>query len=390
MLTTPEQVLKAASNLTAVVTGGGLADTRPVPRMLIDSGPKRSVYRLAPGRGDVPDDAPPVLLIPPLAVPAFCFDLRRGCSMAEHLVDRRRRAYQLDYGSIAFSDRRLGIEHWIDEVLPRAITAVSADADDRPVHLVGWCLGGIFALLVAADRNDLPIASITTIASPIDFTAIPLVAPARPLIDVAGGRAFTALYRVLGGAPSPLVKRVFQLTGFEKYLTKPIAIMTHLDDTEFLAQIEAVDRFTANMAAYPGRTFGQMYHRFFRSNDLADGVLDLEGRLIALADVRVPVQVIAGEGDTIAPKLSVHRVVDVLENSPDVRFDVCPGGHLGVLTGRRARTTTWDVVDGFLDEKSAEKPAVAKKTGAKKAVAKKAVAKKAPVAKKTAAKRTTS
>jgi hypothetical protein len=39
MLTTPEQVVKAASNLTAVLTGGGLADTRPVPRMLIDSGP---------------------------------------------------------------------------------------------------------------------------------------------------------------------------------------------------------------------------------------------------------------------------------------------------------------------------------------------------------------
>ena len=25
------------------------------------------------------------------------------------------------------------------------------------------------------------------------------------------------------------------------------------------------------MHAYPGRTFGQLYHRFFRTNDLAQG-----------------------------------------------------------------------------------------------------------------------
>ena len=30
------------------------------------------------------------------------------------------------------------------------------------------------------------------------------------------------------------------------------------------------------MHAYPGRTFGQLYHRFFRTNDLADGRLALE------------------------------------------------------------------------------------------------------------------
>ena len=44
----------------------------------------------------------------------------------------------------------------------------------------------------------------------------------------------------------------------------------HLDDADFLAQIEAVDRFTANMIAYPGRTFGQLYHRFVKGNALVD------------------------------------------------------------------------------------------------------------------------
>ncbi|NIH87383.1 alpha/beta fold hydrolase [Amycolatopsis granulosa] len=337
-------VAALAANALGVLRGG-LADLRPVPRVLVDQGPNRSLYRMTPSA-----DGDPVLLVPPLAAPALCFDLRRGCSLAEHLVERGRRTYLVDYGTVAFADRRLGIEHWIDEVLPRAIRKVSEDSGGRRVHLVAWCLGGLFALLTTADRPDLPVQSITTVASPVDFTAIPLVAPFRPLVDITGGYLLTPLYRMLGGAPSYVVERVFWATGIDKQLTKPLAILQNLGDRDYLAQIEAVDHFMDNMIAYPGRTFGQMYHRFFRANDLVEGGLDLNGRIISLSGVKVPTLVIAGRNDTIAPRRAVERLVTLLENAPEVRFESAPGGHLGVLTGRRARDTTWRHIDTFLDE----------------------------------------
>ena len=346
MSSPPEWVSAATSNVLTKVLRGGLADLRPMPRTLIDKGPMRSVYRFIAHGRDLRGE--PVLLVPPLAAPAICFDLRRGCSVAEHLLDGDRRLYLVDYGTVGFADRRLGLEHWIDEVLPRTIKAVSRDAGGAPVHIVAWCLGGIMSLLTQADRPRLPIASIATVAAPIDMAAIPLIAPVKPLADVGNGWILTAAYRLLGGAPRSLVRRAFQLSAFDKMITKPIAILSHLDDREFLAQIEAVDRFTDNMIAYPGRTFGQMYHRFFRSNDLAGGEVDLSGRRISLADVKVPVLVIAGASDGIAPEPAVRRLVDVLDNAPSVRFEVCPGGHLGVLTGRGARHTTWPVIDAHL------------------------------------------
>ncbi|MBO0839274.1 MAG: alpha/beta fold hydrolase [Sciscionella sp.] len=349
MRLSPGSIAGAAANVSAKYFGGGLADLRPMPRTLIDSGPTRSVYRFISVAGPLAGD--PVLLVPPLAAPALCFDLRRGCSLAEHLVDgQRRNTYLVDYGNIAFTDRTLGVEHWVNDVLPNTVRAVSEDAGGRPVHIVAWCLGGIFSLLTAADRPDLPIASISDVASPIDFSAIPLVAPIRPLADITGGRIVTQVYRLFGGAPRQMVKWAFQLSAIDKFVTKPLAILQHLDDREFLAQIEAVDHFTNNMAAYPGRTFGQLYHHFFRSNDLLDGAVSVSGRTIRLADIGVPVLVIAGEGDGIAPRDAVRKLVDVLDKSPDVRFQTCPGGHLGVLTGRRARNTTWAVIDEFLAE----------------------------------------
>lgn len=338
-----ERLSAATTNALDMFLRGGVADLRPMPRVLIDKGPNRSVYRFA---GDTHGE--PVLLVPPLAVPAFCFDLRRGCSLAEHLLDQGRRTYLVDYGNVRFSDRGLGLEHWINEVLPRTIRAVSRDAGGAPVHVVAWCLGGILSLLTHADQPDLPIASIATVAAPIDMTAIPLVAPIKPLVDVTNGWILTPVYRALGGAPRALVKRVFQLSAIDKVVTKPYAILSHLDDRDFLAQIEAVDRFTDNMIAYPGRTFGQMYHRFFRSNDLSNGEVDFGGRRISLHEVKAPVLVVAGKGDSIAPERAVRRLVDVLDNAAEVRFETAPGGHLGVLAGRGARRTTWAYLDEFL------------------------------------------
>jgi len=338
----------AAVNLYDATVRGGLADTRRMPSALIDEGPQRRVHRYLP-LGDARRSASlPVLLVPPLAAPALCFDLRRSCSVAERLLRRGHETYLVDYGPVRFSDRSLGLEHWIEDVIPSAVRAVSHDAGGRPVQLVGWCLGGILALLAHCCDRELTVASITLIASPFDFTRVPLVAPLRPIAAVTQGQLVTQLYRLLGGAPAPLVKRGYQLAGIDKYVMKPWTIVSNLHDRELLAQIEAVDEFMDNMHAYPGRTFGQLYHRFFRSNDLADGRLALSDRTLELADVRVPVLAVAGEGDGIAPVAACHHVGELLPNAPSVQLETAPGGHLGVLTGRAARRTTWVLLDQFL------------------------------------------
>lgn len=352
LIPTPDQLGAATANVIDRVLRGHLADLRPLPSAIIDEGPQRTVRRyLRPGeeRGHRGGAAakPPVLLVPPLAAPATCFDLRRGCSVAEHLLAAGHPTYLVDYGPIAFGDRNLGIEHWIDDVIPGAIDAVRRDADAESVQLVGWCLGGIMALLVAAE-SPARVRSVAMVASPFDTSEVPLVAPLRPLVNLAGGSVGTAAYKLLGGAPAPLVKRVYQLAGFDKYVMKPFTLATNLDDREFLAQVEAVDRFMGGMLAYPGRTFGQLYHRMLRRNDLAEGRIVLGDRTIELTQVRAPVLSIAGDGDGIAPRKAVHRIAQLLPNAAEVKIATAPGGHLGVLTGRAARRTTWPLIDDFL------------------------------------------
>lgn len=364
----PDQYVSAASNIAHKMFYGGLADLRPMPRTLIDDGVLREMYHYRP-IGRTRETGDPVLLVTPLAAPALCYDLRRGCSLVEHLLEQGRPTYLVEYGEVLFSNRSLGMEHWVDEVLPTAIREVSAHAGGRKVHLVGWSLGGIFSLLTAADQPDLPIGSLTVLGAPVDVTRVPMVAPLRPLLNLTDGRLFTSLYRLLGGAPKPLVRRAFQLSSINQLITKPIALVTNLDDTEFLAQVEAVDRFTANMIAYPGRTFGQLYHRMFKGNQLASGVIGMDDREIALTDLRVPLLVFGGASDGIAPVASVRPLVDLVPGVGDLRFEIVPGGHLGMLTGRAARRTTWRLLDEFLTDYATKDRTPVKETARKKLAA---------------------
>jgi len=344
----PASVIDPAVTAWDLSVGHRVADLTRTPSSIIHEAPQCTVRRYRSRRRPRTDRAP-VLLVPPLAAPATCFDLRRGCSLAEHLTALGYPTYLVDYGPISFGDRALGLEHWVEDVIPAALHTVSQDAGGRPVQPVGWCLGGIMTTLAVAGDQDLPVASLSMVASPFDFAQVRMLAPIRRIAKLTGGALGTALYRALGGAPAPLVSRGFQLTAIDRIVTKPLFLAQNLHDRETIAHAEAVDDYMAHMFAYPGRTFGQLYHAFFRVNSLAGGRVELrEGEEIDLAAVRQPVLSVAGSADVLAPQAAVHHVGRLLPNAAEVRLETAPGGHLGVLTGRSAIETTWAHLDAFL------------------------------------------
>jgi polyhydroxyalkanoate synthase len=349
MPTTQKTLTTAARNAWALTLGDGVDQPRRTPSEVLFDEEHRVLRRFTRPDGDAGE---PVLLVPPLAAPATCFDLRPGCSLAEFLIESGRSPYLVDYGTITFGDRHMGFEDWIDDILPTAIERASRDAGGEPIDLVAWCLGGILSLLTVAAHPDLPVRSVAAIATPIDYGRIPNLAPFQTVARYTGGRVISSLNRFMGGWPEPLVRTSFRLSGLQRELTKPAFIARNLHRTNTLAHLEAVDRYMSRMEAYPGRLYGQMYGRLMLANDLAAGRFELGERVIELDEVRVPVLAVAGRADVIAPVTAAQRILDVLPNAADVRFEVAPGGHLGVLTGQSAPQTTWAHVEKFLSEQA--------------------------------------
>lgn len=404
LIPSPAQVVAALGNAAQIIQGG-VADLEPTPRTLIYDGPHHRVYAFTPESGPTPTGEP-VLLVAPPTTSTRVFDLRGDLSLAATLTGQGRPTYVIEYADTSVRDRSLHLDHWLDAVLPAAVERVAEHAG-RPVHLVGWSLGGVLAVLTAADRPTLPLASVVALGAAFDLAEVPLMAPTRPLANVApGSLSFSRAFGFFGERPPAfLLPWALGLAAVQRLIDRPLAVLANLDDTDFLAQIEAVDAFVADTTAYPGRAFGQSFHRFLPQNELAGGSLDLSGRRVSLADVRAPVLLIAGSDDEIAPLSAVRPATALLNGASEARLEIVAGGHLGLITGRQAREGTWPVLAEWFadwtgrtdapanlsaratDKRPTTKKTIARKAAAKKTAAKKPAAKRAP-AKKTAAKKT--
>lgn len=346
------RVSGAARNAWALSFGDGIEPRHATPSTVIDDEPHQRLRRFT---GAEPASSSPVLLVPPLAAPASCFDLRKGQSLAEFLVSTGRPTYLVDYGEISFADRHLGMEHWIDEIIPNAVHRTSAAEDGAAVDIVAWSIGGTLSLLSAAAHRDLPIRSITAVGSPIDYGKLPMLQPWRRIGRLTGGEPVTSVYRLTGGIPGTLVRTAFSVTALDRMLTKPVFIARNLLDGDALGRMQAVDRFIAAMPAYPGRFYGQVNGRLIIHNDLARGALKLGARRVHLSDVAVPVLLVAGTTDVITTAAAARAGTRVLSGTK-VRFETTEGSHLGILTGPGARETTWRYLDEFLTARDAAAP----------------------------------
>lgn len=344
-------VSQAARNAWSLFVADGIAPPHRTPSVVVGDGPHRTLRRFGPeGAGD------PVLLVTPLAASPKCFDLMPDQSLVLYLLGLGRSVFVIEYGEMTSQDRDLGLEFWLDDVLPEAIERVSELCGNRDVDVVAWSVAGTLSLLSAAAHPELPLRSMALFGSPIDYSKIPVMAALRlaglflaePVIGVA-----THLF---GSIPAPIVQTAYRITALERELTRPWFIVRHLADSDKLARMELVDRFQDDIYGYAGRAFHQLAMRLTIANELPTGKLHLDERVVDLSRVAVPVLAFGGTDDVLAPIPAAEPITSVLTNAPRVRFVRVPGSHLGLLTGPTARTTSWVELAAFLADPMGTEP----------------------------------
>lgn len=351
-------------NLYALTLGDGIRDEVSTENVLLHDEPHRRLRRFGNTeqlRAARRAGHPPVVLVPPIAAPASCYDLEPDHSLVNHLLQTGRIPYVLDIGEIRRSDRHLGFEDFFDDIVPQAITRAQSDfyapeqdnstRTDGPgqVDLVAWSLGGTISLLTVAADPGLPVRSVTAVGTPLDYALVPPYPLVRQLTRPTKGLAVTGILRLLGGIPAPLVQIGYRGTAWQRELKKPAFILSNLGDTERLARMEIVNRFQREFPGYPGRLAEQMWECFIYRGELATGVLDLGGRSIDLTSIAIPVQLFGSHRDAIVPWAAARHGVDLLEGSPQVHFDTVETSHLGLIAGPEAVSGTWPRIDAFLE-----------------------------------------
>lgn len=295
----------------------------------------------------------PVLLVPPLAVPAHCYDLAPGAepanSVVEFLLGIGTIPYVIDLGDVSYRDRHLGFEDYIDGIVPRAIGDVIDDFRSAPdaVDLMGWSLGGTLSLLTAGAHRDLPIRSVITIGTPLDYKQIQPYPLVRALLGPTGGRPVTYLLRALGGIPGAAVRLGYRATAWDREFGKPKYILQNLRDTEALIRMQVIDRFQSSLPGYPGRVSEQMFVNLILRDEIAQGTVRLESITVDLTSITAPIFMVGSHRDAIVSHAAAAHGLDLFADSVHTEFHTVETSHLGLLTGAVAQEQTWPAIAAF-------------------------------------------
>lgn len=278
----------------------------------------------------------PVLLVPPLMVKPFIFDLYPGRSLVEFLLKRGFAVYLVDFGEPDAADAYVTLDDYVLHWLPEACTAVKRDAGSGELSLLGYCMGALFALAHIAANDDTSVRNLVSIAAPVDTAKMDLFAW---LAKVAGAQG-EFLVRRIGNVPGGLSSAVFRLLTPMKNITRYADLFMNMWDHEYVTGFDAMNQWVSQFIDYPQHAFIQFQREFMQHNKLVKGQMTFGEKVADLQRVRASLLVFAGSSDQIAPQPAVRATLNAV-GSRDKAFHVVPGGHMGVFAGSAAPEHVW-------------------------------------------------
>ena len=330
-----------------------LADTKrpPVgstPKEIVWHRDKARLYRYAGGEVRF---SPPIVLVYSLVCRSYILDLRPGNSMVEFLQKAGFDVFLLEGGVADELDAENTLETYCDEYLPLAVQAACEASGANAVTLVGYCLGGVLALLYAAGHRDAPVRNLVTLATPIDFDEM----GAMVALIKEGRLDPEDLLDETGNVPPEFLHNGFKMLVPTDEIVQYANLWQNLWNDEFVEGYQAMAQWAGDHVPFPGAIFRQCVKLIVRDKGLAKGSVPLGGRTVRLADIDCQILNVMAENDTVVPLASALPLRSVIgrRRVGELRL---PAGHIACVAGRQANRQTLPRLTAWLISNSESTP----------------------------------
>lgn len=271
---------------------------------------------------------PRIIFVPsPINAPNV-LDMDGDCSLMAWLSGHGLASALVDWGAIGPEHRHETVDSY---ALARLLPLLRQM--DGPVHLVGYCLGGLIAMATAC---HIPVQSLTLIATPWHFSGYAVDRRAEL------GRMWEShkpSCAQMGMVPMEVMQHGFWTLSPEKLIEKYLGFGQIEPDSPKARRFVAVEDWANGGEPLPYALGEQLFEQFYQADITGTGRWHVGGKQVCTANVQGPAMEFASASDAIVP----------LSCSPDIPGRrVLESGHVGMMVGSSAPRTLWPMLKQWI------------------------------------------
>ncbi|WP_419798427.1 MAG: alpha/beta fold hydrolase [Terasakiella sp.] len=276
-----------------------------------------------------PDNGPVVLAVPSLINKAYILDLTEKRSLMRSLANKGIRCFLLDWGEPGAAEKEFTLEDYILGRLNNAVTEIHHQCN-RPVTLIGYCMGGVLCTALAALEPD-KIDRLALLATPWDFHAgssrhAHIMRCARPQLE--------SLIETLGLLPIDMIQSLFAAIDPYQILQKFIEF-SEMDPASAAAKkFVTMEDWINDGVPLVADVARDCLFGWYIDNKPARGIWEIDGHFINPKEIRHPAYLVIPQNDRIVSPESAHALAQKL---PNCQVKTVKAGHIGMMTGRNAQ-----------------------------------------------------
>ncbi len=289
----------------------------------------------------------PVVLVMSLISKPYILDLTPGVSFVEFMLTQGFDVFMIDWGVPRPEDSRLRLEDYTLDFIPACIEKVQEETGETDASFIGYCMGGLLALIYGGLHADAPMTNLVCIATPVNFEGMGLF---RQWTD----KRWFDVDRVvdsLGNIPPELMYRSFELLRPADRLVAYVRLWDNLWNDQYVKHYRLFNKWTSDQIPFPGECFRQTTKDLMWENKLMKGELQVGGRTVDLKLIKAPVLNAMAQHDHIAPYESTRELTQLV-GSDDKEDIVVKGGHVSLVAGMNAVMRLWPKVNEWLAVRS--------------------------------------